>query len=349
VAYTLAATNESESSSGVEDTTLSFDRVLIVVLENQPLSASLKNAHMRNVMSKGTLLINYYALVNPSQPNYIGLLAGDVMGVTNDDMYNIDAQNLVDLLEAKNISWKSYQEDYPGDCYADDTIPSRLYKRKHNPFISFDNIRNDPERCAKIVNSDELAVDIEKGTVPQYSFYTPNMDNNGHDTGLGYTAEWLADTFLPKYLEPFNNTGNALLVITFDEGVPGNNKIYTLLIGDMIPSASIDNTRYTHYSLLRLVEENYGLGSLNRNDKSAPQITKANFIKGVPAIENIGLVFGAVAAMSLVGVAGIIGGVLYVRRQQLRKTRDLENNTHELLLESFTGDDEEEENGEKNV
>jgi hypothetical protein len=42
-------------------------------------------------------------------------------------------------------------------------------------------------RCAKVVNAaDPLAgldADLAAGTLPQYSFYTPDINNDGHDTG----------------------------------------------------------------------------------------------------------------------------------------------------------------------
>jgi len=291
------------------DVGLKFDRVLIVVLENQPLTSALRNSVTRNVISKGTLLANYYALVNPSQPNYIGLLAGDLMGVSKDAPYDIAGENLVDLMESKNVSWKSYQEDYPGNCFTGETASHGLYKRKHNPFISFDNIRNNPNRCAKIVNANELQQDLADGTLPQFSFYTPNMDNNGHDTSLTHAAKWLTNTFLPKYLEPFNSTGNALLVITFDEGVRGDNQIYTLLIGDMVPEGHYDMTRYDHYSLLRLIQDNYNLGSLHRRDEGAKMITKENFVEGTPEYDDGRVMKILAITLPCVGVALLAAGL----------------------------------------
>jgi hypothetical protein len=76
-------------------------------------------------------------------------------------------------LEKKDISWKSYQEDYPGGCNKEMDIG--LYARKHNPFMSFTNISKDKKRCAKIVNSKQLDKDIARNSVPQFVFYTPNV------------------------------------------------------------------------------------------------------------------------------------------------------------------------------
>jgi phospholipase C len=94
----------------------------------------------------------------------------------DDDKVTIDRESIIDLLERKNISWKSYQQDYPGGCETKMRIGK--YARKHNPFISFKNIQTNPERCAKIVNADELDEDIKNDTVPQYVFYTPNVSGS---------------------------------------------------------------------------------------------------------------------------------------------------------------------------
>jgi len=334
-------TDSDDSNSTTPDYTLSFDRVMIVVLENQPLHASMKNKEMRDILTMGTLLTNYDALINPSQPNYIGMIAGDMLGVTGDGVYDLAEQNLVDLMEVKNVSWKAYQENYPGNCFAGDTS-DRLYKRKHNPFISFDNIRNNPRRCANIVDSSVLLQDLDAGTVPQYLFYTPNMNNNGHDTGLNYAANWLTHTFLPNYLKPFNNTGNSLLVITFDEGVPGDNQIYTLLIGPKIPQGYIDNTRYTHYSLLRLIEENFGLGNLGRHDVDAERITTETWAKGTIHFADDHLVLALSIGLPLLAItiAGIVAYTIYARKKRQQRRQAIATAAEMNALLDVVGNDE---------
>jgi len=73
-----------------------------------------------------------------------------------------------------------------------------------------------------------------------------------------------------------------LIVITWDEDdMKHDNHIYTALLGSMITpgiilasstliiSGSRDSTHYNHFSLLKTVEDNWNLGSLNRGDKEA--------------------------------------------------------------------------------
>ena len=68
-----------------------------------------------------------------------------------------------------------------------------------------------------------------------------------------------------------------LLVITFDEDdkSTSTNHIYTALYGDSVNPGSVSNDAYTHYRLLRTIEDTFGLGTLNQND------TKASPIAGI--------------------------------------------------------------------
>jgi hypothetical protein len=99
-------------------------------------------------------------------------MAGSTLGITDDNVRNLPNKNLVDLLEAKPISWKSYNEDDTGACNLAATIGSAvcpnqsvklsktaLYTRKHNPFISMTDIHNTTLRCAKIVSGAQLTTD----------------------------------------------------------------------------------------------------------------------------------------------------------------------------------------------
>jgi len=296
-----------------------FDKIFIVILENQPLKHALKNKDFRNLMARGTLLTDFDAIVNPSQPNYIALVAGDLMNVHDDNDYNISGRCVVDSFEEKGISWKGYMEDYPGNCYGDTNAANKVYRRKHNPFISFDSVRNNVTRCSKIVNSNQLYDDLAAADLPQYSFYTPNMNNNGHDTGIGYAGRWL-QYFLSPLLTNHSFMDKTLVVVTYDEGIKPDNKIYTLFIGDMVPVGSLDDTHYTHYSLLRLVEEHFSLPLLGRSDATAPRIDPSHFYPGTVELPNhhfllISAITTAVAVISVTGALVYYLRVVRRRRQ----------------------------------
>ncbi|KAI8873702.1 phosphoesterase [Ramicandelaber brevisporus] len=247
-----------------------FNRVFIVIFENTSYDTVMKDAYFKQLAGQGLLLTNYKAITHPSQPNYIALTYGNNGGVTGDSDKNVSGQSIVDLMEAKGVSWKSYQESYPGGCSK--TTSSGTYRRKHNPFISYVNVQNNAAWCAKIVNSNQLAADLANNAVPQFSFYTPDMNNDAHDTNIGYASNWLKG-FLPKLLSDPNLSQDTAFVLTFDEdNYFSGNKIYTAILGKGVKPGTTDGTAYTHYSLLRTIEDNFGLGNLGRGDASATPI-----------------------------------------------------------------------------
>ena len=98
------------------------------------------------------------------------MITGDTHGVTDDSTTTIAVPSLVDLLESKNKTWKTYQEGYPtGTCYTGGR--KAKYARKHNPFISIKNIQSDGGRCRRIVGEEQLQIDIDAKQVPDYVWY----------------------------------------------------------------------------------------------------------------------------------------------------------------------------------
>jgi len=241
-----------------------FDRIFIMQFENVGFHSAAANQDWMGFARKGTLLTQYYAVTHPSQPNYWAQAAGSFFGINDDGDHVLPYTNIVDKLESSRVSWKSYQENYPGNCFLGS---NGLYMRKHNPFISFTSVHRNSTRCAKIVNSDQLDRDLASGNLPQYMYYTPNMDNDGHDTGVDFAGRYLTQWW-SKRLKLFP-TGT-LIVVTWDEDwFADNNRVYTVLIGDMMPSGAQDAARYSHYSLLRTVEDNWNLGTLGRGDATS--------------------------------------------------------------------------------
>ncbi|KAI8071232.1 phosphoesterase family-domain-containing protein [Gongronella butleri] len=250
-----------------------FDRVVIFIFENQNYADVHADPYFGSLASNHSVeLTNYFATTHPSQPNYISLISGSTDGVFLDFNSNIKRNSIVDLLDVKGISWKSYQQAYPGNCDTSSSVGT--YHRKHNPFISFTNIQNNATRCANIVNADQLDVDINNNQVPQFVFYTPDINNDGHDTSLTYASNWFKG-FLEPRITNSNFTNNTMFVSTWDEAkdylIP--NQVQTVLFGPsfrLTPSlATSSNTKYNHYSLLRSIEDNWELGNLGKHDADA--------------------------------------------------------------------------------
>lgn len=310
-----------------------FERVVVVYLENTMRSSALANPYLNALRQKGVFMTNAQGVTHPSQPNYIASIAGDTMGINDDQTHYMDwywlkptsepaketgsyryhqegfsPATIVDLLEAQNLSWKCYAEDLPADADYKDKLQYDLSKspadnlanvpadvfpfaRKHVPFLSFPSIVSKPERLAKIVNANEFATDLNATPtcqLPHYSFYVPNLLNDGHNVteelfrpaanniDLGHNTPNLDNmaNFLKGFLgdDPISKfPPETLIVITFDEAYPYpfGYGIYTLLIGDFLQAGTINTEPVNHYTLLRSIEDNFGLGSLKRHDAMA--------------------------------------------------------------------------------
>src|ERR1700712_3778879 len=119
-----------------------FERVLIIMFENQYREYVRANPFMRDLAACGIDLENYIGVMHPSQTNYIASIAGELCGVNSDGGPSplLTQRTIVDLLEEapRALSWKAYMDGYhaatqpwtPALVPADD-YP---YAIKHNPF-----------------------------------------------------------------------------------------------------------------------------------------------------------------------------------------------------------------------
>ena len=240
-------------------------KVVLVLFENTTYEKSKDAPAFRAVAQAGAILTNYQGITNPSQPNYIALMAGDTMGVYGDGNSDLNASSLADLIEAKGLHWAVYAEAYPGNCFLGKT--SGTYARKHNPLISFVNIQNSASRCERITDEKGFARDLSAGRLPEFTHYVPDMNNTGHDTGISGADHFLATTLFP--LMQSEEGKKVTWILTFDEGHIFNNHILTLVYGDQVKVGAECTDRYNHYSLLRTIEDGFGLGTLGRNDATA--------------------------------------------------------------------------------
>ncbi len=246
-----------------------FDRAIFVIFENENYSSVISEPFFKELAQKGANFTDFRAITHPSQANYIALTSGATHRVLGDIATDLNVSNIADLLEAKGLSWRVYAEDYPGNCYTGDR--SGDYVRKHNPFISYVGIQKSSARCDLIVNAKQFDQDAASGALPHYIFYVPNMKNDGHDTSVAYADKWYRKQFA-GYLNDQQFMTNTILISTFDEsGLRLKNQIYTSIVGPDVKPGNYSET-LNLYSLLRLVEDNWNLGNLGREDATAPSI-----------------------------------------------------------------------------
>ncbi|KAF2741377.1 phosphoesterase-domain-containing protein [Polyplosphaeria fusca] len=257
-----------------------FDRFAIIWLENTDYDLAAGDPNLAWLAKKGILLSNHFAVTHPSMPNYAAAISGDYYGINHDDMTAIpsNVSTVVDLLEAKGISWGAYQEDMPytgfqGFDYKNQKTGANDYVRKHNPPVLYDSVATKANRLAQIKNLTLFNQDLNNDALPQWMFITPNMTSDGHDTSVTVAGTWTR-----KFLEPLLNNPkfmkNTLVMVTFDENhtYGKQNRIVGILLGDAVPSTLVgttDSSFYNHYSEIATVQTNWGLDTLGRWDVGA--------------------------------------------------------------------------------
>ncbi|KAM7183968.1 Phosphoesterase family domain containing protein [Naviculisporaceae sp. PSN 640] len=278
VASAAPATNENHLAPRAIVPGKTFDRYVQIFLENQDYAKAIKNTNLAYLASQGISLANYFAVTHPSQPNYVAAAGGALFGVTSNSVYNIASSvpTIVDLLEAKGVSWSIYQEDMPYSGFTGDwpnAAGQTDYVRKHNPLISYKSVNTNPSRLAKTKNFTLFNQELAANTLPQWMFITPNMTNNGHDTGLSFAGTWARNWLTPLLANPKFNINRTLVVLTFDEDSgTTTNRVYSVLLGSAVPTSkkgTTNSTTYGHYSLLKTAEVNWNLGNLGQGDVNA--------------------------------------------------------------------------------
>lgn len=257
-------------ANAVENTS-HFKKVVWLIFENESHEPVINQPDFAKIARLGASFNSVRAESRPSQPNYIAMVAGSTLGVNSNSNVDLDQTHVGDLIEKAGLDWRTYAEDYPGNCFTG--AKSANYVRKHNPFMSFTNITKNPARCAKIESTARFFQDYANGTLPAFSMFVPNMKNSGHDTGFDNAGKWMASQFGTIFSNP-SAMGDTLFIITFDESgfSPGGEEIFTVLLGANVKPATLNNQKLNHYSFLKMIEDEFALGHLGREDAKAAVI-----------------------------------------------------------------------------
>jgi hypothetical protein len=163
-----------------------LDHVFVIMLENHSKSSVIDDANapfITQLAHRNAMAANYFGVTHPSEPNYVAAIGGSNFGVNDDNPANrYDAPNLVDQLERRHISWGAYMESMPSAGFLGDQYPATaaLYASKHNPFVLFTDIRNNPERLSHDKPYDALAGDLDSPHAPSFVWITPNQCHDMH-------------------------------------------------------------------------------------------------------------------------------------------------------------------------
>lgn len=251
--------------------------------------------YLTELAEQGTLLSGYEATADGELANAIALISGqpataqtdancpvyspvspgtvDEDGIAQGDgcFYPLDAYTLPDQLVAQGATWKAYIESqdapdadpatcrHPQDGQPDPYSAPRdndRYVTWRNPFVYFQTITTSSDCATDDVGLTPLADDLAKlSTTAGLTWIAPNVDNHGPATA----EAWLR-MVIPTILDSEAYAKGALIAIVPDaSGVSEDRRTGALLLGEHVPAGSISTESFTHLSLLKGIEDLFGL------------------------------------------------------------------------------------------
>jgi len=257
-----------------------FSHLFVVVMENEERQGALATPQVATLARRYASAGDWYAVAHPSLPNYLAMVSGSTWGVTSDcSACDQPGPDLGAQLSAAGITWGAYMEGLPRPCFLGAQSADGSYADKHDPFVYFTDVRSRPAVCSHVQPYASLRGLLSPGTdaarVPRFVWVTPDLCDDGHNCGPSVSGPWLAAFVASVTASPAWADGGAL-VVTWDEGADaddrgidpatgkvqgtgGGGNVLTLVIAPGVPAGRSVGVPYDHYSLLRTVEDAFGL------------------------------------------------------------------------------------------
>ncbi len=190
-----------------------------------------------------------------------------------------------DLLDAKSVSWKYYVSPY----HPKTGIPAA--GSLWNAFAAIKSVRYGPEWTTNVsIPQTNVCNDVNNGTLPAVSWVIPDQVDSDHPRtkdGTDTGPDWIASVVNKIGKSPYWNS-TAIVIVWDDWGgffdhVPP--KLYgsgqlgfrvpALIVSPYVAKGKIAQTDYEFGSILKFVEQTFGLGSLGTTDVRATSIANA--------------------------------------------------------------------------
>lgn len=248
-----------------------IQHVFVVMLENAKRSTVLANGPYETLLaSHFASASHYYAICHPSAPNYLAITSGAPWQCGSDGYSKHSTENLGDMAQKAGLSWAGFEESMSKPCSTTDSYP---YAVKHNPFVYYPDIVNNSSECrAHDVPFSAWTGDLANGTIPNFAMFTPNLTDDGHDTGVAHADQWLRGWLSPLLNDSFYRS--SVFFVVYDESVNDSTgfngtmggQIFFTAVSPYARSGFTLTENVSHYDLLTTVEWLLGLGSTGQHD-----------------------------------------------------------------------------------
>ena len=201
-----------------------------------------------------------------------------------------DFPTIFDSLQERGISWKFYVQNYnPEITYrtVDDYPPNRASQVIWVPLLNYARYIDDPELSSHIVDLNEYYEDLQNGTLPAVAFMTPSGPSE-HPPQHPRSGQTFVRTLINELMRSDFWSSSAFLLTYDDWGGWYDHvappvvdehgygfRVPTLLVSPYARQGQVDSTVLDFTSILKFVEENWGLEPLAERDANANSIASA--------------------------------------------------------------------------
>jgi hypothetical protein len=250
---------------------------------------------------EGVLLSDYSLLDAAAMPNALAAISGQAPTAASKAdcvdyeacLQPVETLSLADQMSAGRFTWHAYLEDMadaegkPDNCVhpepdAPETPALGGYSAKLNPFVFFHSLLDLGDCAANDVPLTELAKDLKKvDTTADFNYLAPNLCSSGFrgqcpegaPEGAAAADAWLEQTVGGILASPAYKK-DGLLIVSFGAADPAPPtdpaatppadplKTGALLVSPLLTPGGTDAAPYDPYSLLRSIEDLFGLAPL---------------------------------------------------------------------------------------
>lgn len=204
-----------------------------------------------------------------------------------------------DLLSDRNVTWAWYAQGW------DDAVagnPSNDFEFHHQPFSYFERYRPGTEaRATHLLDLKNFRASLHDGTLPAVSFIKPI---GGLDEHPGQSPVVGSQDFEVQLIDEIRSSpywDSCAVIVTYDdfggffdhvppvmedEFGPGQ-RMPCLLISPFARRSYVDHNRYNTQSILKLIEDRFGLPRLTARDTNAPSMLDAFDVDQFPGLMGV--------------------------------------------------------------
>jgi hypothetical protein len=268
-----------------------LEHVIVVLMENRDASEVAGNAaapyfdgllaqcgsstgYLDNLFPWDINSLSHYLALTSGSNCDVGLGSTGTACVTDDNgpgSHQLSTQSIFEQVG----SWTAYQEGMPSNCDSGNPAAGTAYWVKHNPPAYYsrlaaecpvDDVGIASVSCSSTPGtpcsapSNRLVDDLALDTLAEFSFVTPDIDNDMHDGSVSEGDNWLR-TYLPLIFDsPAYRRGGTAVYVLWDEenGAFANGPIPNLFVSPFV-RPHVSSEVMNHFAALRAFEDQLGV------------------------------------------------------------------------------------------